>query len=152
MSRKRHNDLSTRYGPLAAYVFGRPGAVARLDGIIQRGQAMTSILNFGEVVEYLRSFPNFVQNEQILRGLLRYAVRPYTLTYAIGIRYADLRRMMRATRGPNGQPIGLIGDIDTLIAATALEHQSTLITTDSDYARVPGLSVQLLTLAQLRAP
>jgi predicted nucleic acid-binding protein len=138
--------------PLAAYIFGRPGAVARLDGLIKGGQAATSILTFGEVIEYLRSFPNFTQNEQTLRGLLHNSVRPFALTYAIGIRYADLRRLMRAIRGPTGQPNGLIGDIDTLIAATALEHQFTLITTDSDYLRVPGLSVQLLTLAQLRAP
>ncbi len=137
---------------LAAYIFGRAGAIARLDALIKSGQAATSILTFGEVIEYLRSFPNFVQNEQTLRGLLRNSVRPYALTYAIGIRYADLRRMMRATRGPTGQPIGLIGDIDTLIAATAFEHQLTLITTDSDYLRVPNLPVQLLTLAQLRTP
>lgn len=138
--------------PLAAYIFGRPGAVARLDEHIQGGQTTTSILTFGEVVEYLRSFPNFGYNEQTLRGLLRNAVRPYALTYAIEIRYADIRRQMRATRGPTGQPIGLIGDIDTLIAATALEHRLTLITADSDYLRVPDLSVQLLTLAQLRTP
>jgi len=138
--------------PLAAYIFGRPGAVVRLDGLVKSGQAATSILTFGEVIEYLRSFPNFMQNEQTLRGLLRNSVRRYALTYAIGIHYADLRHQMRATRGPTGQPIGLIGDIDTLIAATALEHQLTLTTTDSDYLRVPGLSVQLLTLAQLHAP
>jgi predicted nucleic acid-binding protein len=138
--------------PLAAYIFGRPGAVARLDALIQNGQATTSILTFGEVIEYLRSFPNFGHNEQTLRGLLRNAVRPYALTYTIEIRYADIRRLMRATRGPNGQLIGLIGDIDTLIAATALEHGHTLITADSDYLRVPGLSVQLLTLTQLRIP
>ena len=61
--------------PLAAYIFGRPGAVARLDALIQNGQATTSILTFGEVIEYLRSFPNFGHNEQTLRGLLRNAVR-----------------------------------------------------------------------------
>jgi len=48
--------------------------------------------------------------------------------------------------------VGLIGDIDTLIAAIALEYNLTMITTDSDYTRVPGLSVQLLTMAQLRDP
>jgi predicted nucleic acid-binding protein len=46
----------------------------------------------------------------------------------------------------------LIGDIDTLIAAMALEHDLTIITTDGDYTRVPGLAVQLLTMAQLRDP
>lgn len=47
---------------------------------------------------------------------------------------------MRKPYGP-----GLIGDVDTLIAATALEHGLTVVTLDSDYNRVPGLSVMLLT-------
>jgi predicted nucleic acid-binding protein len=38
----------------------------------------------------------------------------------------------------------MIGDIDTLIAATALVHDLTVVTLDSDYTRVPGLSVMLL--------
>ena len=46
--------------------------------------------------------------------------------------------------------VGPIGDIDTLIAATSLEHNLTVITTDTDYTRVPNLSVELLTIAQLR--
>ena len=59
---------------------------------------------------------------------------------------------MRTLRTSTGQLVGLIGDIDTLIAATSLEHELTVITTDTDYTRVPGLSVQLLTMAQLREP
>jgi hypothetical protein len=55
-------------------------------------------------------------------------------------RYAHLRRLMRPPRGS-----GLIGDIDTLIAATALEHDLTVVTTDGDFTRIPGLSVLLLT-------
>jgi predicted nucleic acid-binding protein len=43
-------------------------------------------------------------------------VYPYFLTYPILERYTDLRRSLRK---PHGK--GLIGDIDTLIAATALE-------------------------------
>jgi predicted nucleic acid-binding protein len=38
----------------------------------------------------------------------------------------------------------LIGDIDTLIAATALEYGLTLVTTDTDFERVPNLSLILL--------
>ncbi|MGH2588003.1 MAG: type II toxin-antitoxin system VapC family toxin [Dehalococcoidia bacterium] len=40
--------------------------------------------------------------------------------------------------------LGLIGDIDTLIAATALEYDLTLVTTDGDFTRVPGLKLLLL--------
>jgi predicted nucleic acid-binding protein len=39
---------------------------------------------------------------------------------------------------------GLIGDIDTLIAATALAYDLTLVTTDSDFTRVPQLHLMLL--------
>ena len=49
-------------------------------------------------------------------------------------RYADLRRAMRRT-------IGIIGDVDALIAATALEHDLTVVTPDGDLTRMPGLSV-----------
>jgi predicted nucleic acid-binding protein len=45
-------------------------------------------------------------------------------------------------RPPYGS--GLIGDIDTLIAATAMEHGLTVVTLDSDYVRVLGLSVMRL--------
>lgn len=78
-----------------------------------------------------------------LRALLG-EVTPYKLTYPILERYADLRRAMRPPHGP-----GLIGDVDTLIAATALEHGLTVVTLDSDFQRVPGLSVMLLTRAML---
>ncbi|MGZ3673528.1 MAG: type II toxin-antitoxin system VapC family toxin [Ktedonobacterales bacterium] len=58
---------------------------------------------------------------------------------------------MRLLRTPTGQPAGLIGDMDTMIAATALAHDLTLITMDSDFTRVPDLSHQVVTLAQLRS-
>lgn len=48
-----------------------------------------------------------------------------------------VRREMRPTSG-------LTGDMDTLIAATALERSLTVVTIDGDFARVPGLSVLLL--------
>ena len=54
-------------------------------------------------------------------------------------RYADIRRQLRLPHGP-----GLIGDVDTLIAATALERGLMVVTTDSDFARVPDLQVMML--------
>jgi predicted nucleic acid-binding protein len=68
-------------------------------------------------------------------------IAPLPLTYAVLERYADVRRQLRRPHGP-----GVIGDIDTLIAATALEHDLTVVTTDSDFQRVPGLKVRLVTL------
>jgi predicted nucleic acid-binding protein len=36
---------------------------------------------------------------------------------------------------------GLIGNIDTLIAATAIEHELTVVTCDGDFARLLDLDV-----------
>lgn len=139
--------------PLAAYIRGRKGAVARLDAIIRAEDAATSILNYGEVIEGLYSFPAlYTQYQGILRGLLQTQVSVLVPTYRTLEHYAEIRRVLRTLRTPTGQLVGLIGDIDTLIAATSLEHGLTVITTDTDYTRVPGLSVQLLTMAQLREP
>ena len=46
------------------------------------------------------------------------------------------RSSSRTFHGP-----GLIGDVDTLIAATALERNLTVINLDQDFTRVPGLRV-----------
>ena len=103
-----------------------------------RQEAATSILVYGEVTEYNKSFPDVTRRQQQLRQLLR-EVSPYVPTFAILERYAELRRQLRPPHGP-----GLIGDIDTLIAATALEHGLTVVTTDPDYQRVPDLQLTLL--------
>jgi predicted nucleic acid-binding protein len=99
----------------------------------------------GEVAEYLKSFPDYARHWQAFRTLLM-RVHPYPLTYAIAQRYAELRRTLRPPHGP-----GLIGDIDTLIAASALEYGLTLVTTDGDFERVPGLSLRRLPPGALRA-
>lgn len=125
--------------PLGAYLLGRAGAVATIDPWIDDQEAATSILVYGEVIEYLKGLPDFPRRHAHLRHQLQ-EIRPYALTYPILERYADLRRALRPPHGP-----GLIGDIDTLIAATALERNLTLVTSDSDFQRVPGLSVLLLT-------
>jgi predicted nucleic acid-binding protein len=93
---------------------------------------------YGEITEYNKSFPDVELRQAQLRRLLR-EVSPYVPTYAILERYAELRRQMRPPYGP-----GLIGDVDTLIAATALERDLTLVTMDGDFQRVPGLNVNLL--------
>jgi predicted nucleic acid-binding protein len=126
---------------LAAALLGRAGATALLTPWITRGEAATSILVYGEVLEYIRGRTDFPQLRLQLRELLE-EINPHFLTYAIMQRYADIRLQLR----PQGQ---LIGDIDTLIAATALERNLTLVTIDPDFQRVPGLKVHLLTRQQL---
>lgn len=105
---------------------------------IVRHEAATSILVYGEVIEYIKGLTDFPYHHAALRTLLR-EIHPYSLTYPMLERYADLRRQLRPPYGP-----GLIGDMDTLIAAIALERDLTLVTTDGDFQRVPSLQVMLL--------
>ncbi len=124
--------------PLAGYLHGRASFVDFITPLILEHQAATSILVYAEVIEYLKGLPDFPRRRQQLQTLLR-EIYPYFLTYAIVERYADIRRSLRPPHGS-----GLIGDVDTLIAATALERNLTVVTLDRDFTRVPGLRVQLL--------
>ena len=127
-------------GPLAAYLNGRSTAVQLLSPWIAQREAATSILVYAEIVEYFKSLPRFEQHHAELRQLL-HVVHPYFPTYGILERYADIRRALRPPHGP-----GLIGDIDTLIAATALERELTIVTTDHDFDRVPALSSMIVSV------
>jgi predicted nucleic acid-binding protein len=130
--------------PLTAYLMGRPAAVTQVDPWLARSEVATSVLVYAEVVEGLRSRATFRALHHALRDLLD-SVYPYTLTYPILDRYGIIRRQLRPPHGP-----GLIGDIDTLIAATALERNLTVVTTDADFQRVPGLQVLLVSRQALR--
>ena len=130
---------------LSAYIRGRSKVLAHIQSWVYDGEATTSIIVYGEIVEYLKSLPDYKKREADLRALLR-KVHPYELNYALLERYADLRRAMRPPYG-----LGLIGDMDTLIAATALHYRLTVVTTDSDFKRVPGLSLELLPVDILRS-
>jgi predicted nucleic acid-binding protein len=129
-------------GTLVAYLKGRPKIVQLVSPWITAQQAATSILVYAEAVEHFKSFPDFATRQFHLQRLLRY-IYPYLLTYPILERYADIRRSLRHPRGK-----GLIGDIDTLIAATALERKLTVITYDADFQRVPALAVKLLSRSE----
>ncbi|HZR98606.1 MAG TPA: type II toxin-antitoxin system VapC family toxin [Chloroflexota bacterium] len=120
---------------LAAYFYNRRAAVDIVSPWILAGEAATSILVYGELIEHLKRLPDFMRRRVELRELLR-EIAPYFLTYSIMERYAELRRQLRPPHGP-----GLIGDVDTLIAATALERGLVLVTTDTDFERVPGLEL-----------
>jgi predicted nucleic acid-binding protein len=131
-------------GPLGAYLQGRQAVVNLVAPWLRQQEAATSILAYAEVVEYIKGSPDFVTLHTQLRRLLRH-IYPYFLTYRILERYADLRRSLRRPYGP-----GLIGDIDTLIAATALERNLTVVTIDTDFQRVPNLRVILLSRATMQ--
>ena len=134
---------------VAALLHDRPEAVALARPWLLAHEAATSILVYGEVVEYIKTRPNFPAHLHGLRALLA-AVYPYFVTYSILERYAEIRVALRKPHGP-----GLVGDIDTLIAATALERRLTVVTADHDFTRVPQLPVLLLdraTLTPVRQP
>jgi predicted nucleic acid-binding protein len=128
---------------IAAYLLNRPGAVSLVTPWIQNREASTSILVYGEVIEYISGRANFPTLQAQLRGLLK-ELSPLFLAYSIMDRYAAIRRALR----PKGN---LIGDIDTLIAATALERHLTVVTTDEDFQRVPDLKTMLMPKEQLSA-
>jgi tRNA(fMet)-specific endonuclease VapC len=131
-------------GVLTAYLQQRPAIKALVEPWVLQGEARTSLLVYGEIVEYVYALPNAAQRITQLQTLMN-VVGPLTLTLAIEERYATIRRALRPPHGP-----GIIGDIDTLIAATALEHQLTLVTADSDFQRVPGLLLMQLSRSQLK--
>src|SRR2546423_2874532 len=107
---------------LAAYLHKRAKAITFLTPLLQSREAATSMIVYGEVVEYLKGLPDFSDHYRKFHLLLE-EIPAYPLTYPVLERFADLRRNMRP---PYGQ--GLIGDMDTLIAATALENHLTLLT------------------------
>ena len=129
---------------LAAFLNGRDFAVNLITPWIEKHQVATSILCYGEVIEYLKSQPDFKEHQTQLKQLLR-EVYPYFLTFSLLERYAEIRRKLRQPKSP-----GLIGDIDTLIAATAIERNLTLVTVDTDYDRdIPGLKLKLIPRSNL---
>ena len=128
--------------PLAAYLLGRPKARTLITPFISRREACTSIVVYGEIFEYLRGYiktpSDFDSYHDQLRNLLTWGVFSYNLSFSVLERYADIRRSLRG----RGKP-GIIGDADTMIAATALEYDLTLITADSDFQRVVDLKVMM---------
>ena len=126
---------------LSALLLQRPVAVQLVTPWMEMGQVVTSIVVYGEVNEYIRGRPDYDALHARLLDLLG-GISPVFLSYAIMRGYADIRRVLRRTND-------LIGDLDTLIAATALERDLTVVTADGDFQRVPGLNVMLIPRSQL---
>ncbi|RIK46742.1 MAG: hypothetical protein DCC58_02130 [Chloroflexi bacterium] len=124
---------------LAGYLSGRSFAIDLVAPWVAEREVATSIIAYAEVIEYVRGHANFVARYNQLRGLLL-VITPIFVSRVEAERYADIRRRLRPPHGP-----GLIGDMDTLIAATAIEHDLTLVTADSDFLRVPDLRVHHVT-------
>lgn len=132
----RHYLLDS--GPLAACLFGRKIAREIIRPWIINRETAISIISYGEVTEYIKGYSDFARHQKNLKDLVG-EVYNYSPNYSILDRYADIRRELRPPHGP-----GLIGDIDTIIAATAMEYDLVLVTADHDFERVPGLQVKVI--------
>ncbi len=122
-------------GPLSAYLLGYSRATNLISPWIANREVVTSDLAYAEVYEFVQDFPNaYVQSMQLLNLVLG-PIPSLSLDYPTYHRYTQIRRHLR----PLNQ---LIGDIDTLIAATALEANVSVVTNNErHFRRVPGLSV-----------
>lgn len=127
-------------GPLSAYFQGRQAARTLIDPWVARREVTTTILCYAELIEYLRAFPDFGRQRTRLKHALG-SLYVYGISSPAAERYAEIRRRLRPPVGS-----GLIGDIDTFIAAIALSKGLTLVTTDGDFTRVPDLNVMLVTV------
>ena len=126
---------------LSALLLSRPVAVELVAPWIEQREAATSILVYAEVNEYLLGRPDYSRLHAQLLELLQ-EITPFFLTYPILRRYGELRRSLRARNS-------LIGDVDTFIAATAIERRLTVVTADEDFRRVPSLPLIVVPRSQL---
>lgn len=126
--------------PLAAFMLGRKRAIDIISPWIANREVVTSIISYGEVEEHIKPSANYITLHSTLIRQLD-VIQPLSVTRQIMEIYADIRLQMRAPRGK-----GVLPDSDTIIAATALRYNLTLVTADQkDFSRVPQLKMLLLT-------
>jgi tRNA(fMet)-specific endonuclease VapC len=118
---------------VADYLKGRQQAVDLIARLGEEGLAI-SMITFGEIYEGIFYGGNPRENERGFLQFLRF-VDVLPLNRLVMKRFARIRGELRH----RGQ---LIGDPDLLIAATALQHDLTLLTRNlSHFQRVPELKL-----------
>jgi tRNA(fMet)-specific endonuclease VapC len=113
------------------YLNGRSDATQLLQSIAHEGLAL-SVISYGEVYEgiYFGSDPR--RRERDFLRFLR-AVRVLPLTRSTLQQFARIRGRLRQQGTP-------IGELDILVAATALQHGLTIVTRNRrHFDRIPGL-------------
>jgi predicted nucleic acid-binding protein len=128
---------------IAAHIIGRESARDLIAPWLVEHEVVTSIVVYGEVYEYIRSFRDFDERYLALQTFIQ-ECNIAGVSVEIMETYANLRRSMRRPYGD-----GLIGDIDTLIAATCLRHGLTVVSTDGHFRRVPRLNSIIVNLETL---
>jgi predicted nucleic acid-binding protein len=119
---------------LLDYLHGSGRETARFLRFRHEGMAI-SVITYGEIYEgFLSGFAREREYEEFLK-FLKYA-RTLPLDVPIAVRWAELRDQLRR----RGQPLK---DADLLIAATALQHDLTLVTRNTGhFERVEGLRLR----------
>src|SRR2546425_959138 len=88
---------------VAAFLHGRPNILTLLEPLVKNRQAGTSILVYGEVIEYLKGLPAFLEYKARLQKLFALnQITPYPLTYPsveLWFRIAPLLRHERSLLG-----------------------------------------------------
>jgi predicted nucleic acid-binding protein len=116
------------------FLADQPAAIALHPILVRDGLAL-SVITYTEVWEgvlYTRHDPKAV--EQGLREFLRaVTILPYSRRVAKGV--AQLRGVMRE----RGQRIDQRA-LDILVAGTALSYDLTMVTSDTDFDDIPGLT------------
>ncbi len=118
---------------VADWLHGRPDTVQLLTTLSSAGLAI-SLVTDGEIYEGIYFARDPLRSEQAFRQFLR-SVDVLPLTRPIMRRFARIRGDLRR----RGQ---IIGDPDLLIAATALQHDRTLLTRNlRHFQRIPELKL-----------
>ena len=81
---------------VAAFLHGRPKAVELITPLVKRDEAATSILVYGEVIEYLKGLPTFGEYKAKLQQLFRLKqITPYPLVFDSRKHYQPLKTANR---------------------------------------------------------
>lgn len=118
---------------VADFLNGKPDGVELLRMLAPAGLSI-SVVTYGEILDGVYYGRDPVRNEAVFTAfLVGVAILP--VTSRISERFARIRGDLRR----RGQ---LIGDLDILIGATALEYNLTVVTRNREhYERIPGLSI-----------
>ena len=111
------------------YLKGRPEAIELLQGLGEDGLSI-SVITLGELLDGIYYGTDPLRHLRGFRDFLEF-VAVVNVDESIMARFARLRGQMRQS----GQSIG---DFDLIIAATALEHDLTLVTRNlRHFTRIP---------------
>lgn len=115
------------------YLNDRGDSRAVLAPLVRRGVVATSVIVLAEIYEGLIRDPKADAKTAVIDEVLA-GSHVYGIDDVTARRFASLRHALRTS----GQ---LINDHDIWIAATALEHDLTLISRDRHFDRIPNLKL-----------